>query len=93
MPRALSAAETKVVAASNDLQDTATARSRRGIGDDRAVISAEAEVIQQRDAATALQAQAISTDIALIKALGGGYRFAGIGAPDSPESVSKTGSR
>jgi len=81
------------VAASNDLKDTASARSRRGIGDDRAVISAEAEVIQQRDAATALQAQAISTDIALIKALGGGYRFAGIGAPDSPESVSKTGSR
>ena len=47
------------VAASQSLQDTATARSNRGIGDDRAVIGAEAEVIQQRDAATALHAQAI----------------------------------
>ena len=71
------------VAASQSLQDTSAARSRRGIGDDRAVIAAEAEVIQQHDAATALQAQAISTDIALIKALGGGYRFAGVGAGDA----------
>ncbi|HVT33661.1 MAG TPA: efflux transporter outer membrane subunit [Rhodanobacteraceae bacterium] len=68
------------VAASRSLQATATARSKRGIGDDRAVIGAEAEVIQQQDAATALHAQALSTDIALIKALGGGYRFAGVDA-------------
>jgi len=77
------------VAASESLQDTATSRSRRGVGDDRSVISAEAEVIQQRDAATALHAQALSTDIALIKALGGGYRFAGVAKP----SVSQAGSR
>ena len=75
------------VAASDSLKETAAARSRRGIGDDRAVIAAEAEAIQQRDAAIALHAQAISTDIALIKALGGGYRFAGIGARD--DSVSQ----
>jgi multidrug efflux system outer membrane protein len=82
------------VAASESLQDTSAARSRRGIGDDRAVIAAEAEVIQQRDAATALQAQAISTDIALIKALGGGYRFAGTGASSDPApSVSQTHSQ
>ncbi|MET0229577.1 MAG: efflux transporter outer membrane subunit [Rhodanobacteraceae bacterium] len=71
------------VAASQSLQGTATARSSRGIGDDRAVIGAEAEVIQQQDAATALHAQAISTDIALIKALGGGYRFEGVGTDDA----------
>jgi multidrug efflux system outer membrane protein len=71
------------VAASRSLQDTAAARSKRGIGDDRAVIGAEAEAIQQQDAATALHAQAISTDIALIKALGGGYRFAGVGSGDA----------
>ena len=75
------------VAASDSLKETAAARSRRGIGDDRAVIAAEAEAIQQRDAAIALHAQAISTDIALIKALGGGYRFAGIGARE--DSVSQ----
>lgn len=72
------------VAASRSLQQTADARSRQGIGDDRAVIAAEAEVIQQQDAAIALHAQAVSTEIALIKALGGGYRFAGVdGSPDS----------
>ena len=71
------------VAASQSLHDTAAARSKRGIGDDRAVIGAEAEVIQQQDAATALHAQAISTDIALIKALGGGYRFTGVAAGDA----------
>jgi multidrug efflux system outer membrane protein len=80
------------VAASRSLQDTAAARSKRGIGDDRAVIGAEAEVIQQQDAATALHAQALSTDIALIKALGGGYRFAGVDvrsdAGDSPAPAS-----
>jgi multidrug efflux system outer membrane protein len=75
------------VAASRSLQETAAARSKRGIGDDRAVIGAEAEVIQQQDAATALHAEALSTDIALIKALGGGYRFAGVGA-ESPAPVS-----
>ena len=77
------------VAASQSLQDTAAARSRRGIGDDRPVIAAEAEVIQQRDAATALHAQALTTDVALIKALGGGYRFAGVTATDH-DSVSQT---
>jgi multidrug efflux system outer membrane protein len=51
-------------------------------------------VIQQRDAATALQAQAISTDIALIKALGGGYRFAGTDAgSDAKQPVSQTHSQ
>jgi multidrug efflux system outer membrane protein len=78
------------VAASRSLQETATARSNHGIGDDRSVIAAAAEVIQQRDAATALHAQALTTDVALIKALGGGYRFAGVGA-DQNDSVSQPG--
>jgi multidrug efflux system outer membrane protein len=78
------------VAASESLQQTASARSRRGVGDDRSVLAAEAEVLQQRDAQTALHAQAISADIALTKALGGGYRFAGTNAtPDSGPSVSQ----
>ena len=80
------------VAASQSLQDTATARSHRGIGDDRAVIGAETEVIQQQDAATALHAQAISTDIALIKALGGGYRIAATDSGGAPP-VSQAQSR
>ena len=71
------------VTASEALQQTATARSRRGVADDRAVLAADAEVIQQRDAQTALHAEAISADIALTKSLGGGYRFAGTGAVSS----------
>ena len=47
---------------------------------------------QQRDAALALHAEAITTDIALIKALGGGYRFAGVDANAAP-AVSQTQSR
>jgi multidrug efflux system outer membrane protein len=78
------------VAASQSLQDTATARSKRGIGDDRAVLAAEAEAIQQRDAATALRAQAISTDIALTRALGGGYTFAGVEHAGDAPSISDT---
>jgi len=82
------------VAASESLQQTASARSRRGIGDDRSVLTAEAEVLQQRDAATALHAQAISSEIALTKALGGGYRFAGTKAsPDAAPSVSQARSQ
>jgi multidrug efflux system outer membrane protein len=82
------------IAASEALQDTAAARSRRGVGDDRSVLAAEAEVLQQRDAATALHAQAISTDIALIKALGGGYRFAGTaGGAESAPAASQTHSQ
>lgn len=47
-------------------------------------------MIQQRDAAIALHAEALTTDIALIKALGGGYRFAGVGAKnDNNDSVSE----
>jgi outer membrane protein, multidrug efflux system len=76
------------VAASEALQKTATARASRGIGDERSVLAAEAEVIQQRDAETALHAQAIATDIALTRALGGGYRFAG--ADDAAPGVSPT---
>jgi multidrug efflux system outer membrane protein len=77
------------VAASQSLQATATARSQHGIGDDRPVIAAEAEAIQQRDAATALHAEALTTDVALIKALGGGYRFAGVAPNDNNDSVSQ----
>ena len=49
---------------------------------------ATALAIQQRDAATALQAQAISTDIALTRALGGGYTFAGVEHAGDAQSVS-----
>ena len=55
----------------------AQARARQGVRDLRESLGAQATLLLQRDAATQLQAQALSTDLTLIKALGGGYR-----APD-----------
>jgi multidrug efflux system outer membrane protein len=51
----------------------AVARAQQGVRDLRESLGARATLLQQRDAAIQLQAQAISTDLALIKALGGGY--------------------
>ena len=51
----------------------AAARVQQGVRDLRESLGARATLLQQRDAAIQLQAQAISTDLALIKALGGGY--------------------
>ncbi|EIL92835.1 MULTISPECIES: efflux transporter outer membrane subunit [Rhodanobacter] len=65
---------------------SAQARARQGVRDLRESLGAQATLLQQRDAATQLQAQALSTDLALIKALGGGYRSAD--ATTSPSSSS-----
>jgi multidrug efflux system outer membrane protein len=54
----------------------AQVRARQGVRDLRESLGAQAALLQQRDAATQLQAQALSTDLTLIKALGGGYRAA-----------------
>jgi len=72
---------------------------RRGVADDRSLLAAETAVLQQRDAAATLDAQAISTQIALTKALGGGYRLKDApsgdqpAAPTSPINVEKADSR
>lgn len=63
------------------LQEAASARARRGLGDDRSVLAAQAQVLQQRDAAITLHAQAISAELALTKALGGGFRMDNASAP------------
>ncbi len=62
------------LAAERELARTAAARVRRGISDARSVLAAESQVLQQRDALVALDAEAMSAEIALTKALGGGYR-------------------
>jgi multidrug efflux system outer membrane protein len=61
--------------ADRQLLANAQARARQGVRDARESLGAKAELLQQHDAATQLQAQALSTDLALIKALGGGYRI------------------
>ncbi|MFC5435376.1 efflux transporter outer membrane subunit [Rhodanobacter umsongensis] len=60
--------------ADRQLLANAQARARQGVRDARESLGAKAEWLQQRDAAAQLQAQALSTELALIKALGGGYR-------------------
>jgi len=61
------------VAAAQGLRDSAAARMRAGVTDARPLIAAEAQLVQQRDAAAVIAAQKVSADIALIKALGGGF--------------------
>lgn len=60
--------------AAGKLHELALARERQGLLDARGVLGAQVEVLQQRDARASLDAQAIATQIALTRALGGGWR-------------------
>lgn len=71
----------------------AQARARQGVRDLRESLGAQAALLQQRDAATQLQAQALSTDLSLIKALGGGYRAADEATSSSSSSVTAGAAR
>ncbi|HVI55778.1 MAG TPA: efflux transporter outer membrane subunit [Luteibacter sp.] len=53
---------------------SAKARAARGVRDDRESLETEASLAQQLDMDADLRGQALSTDVALIKSLGGGYR-------------------
>ena len=66
--------------ATTELQQTATARARQGLTDIRPALSAESAVLVQRDAVVQLDAAGLSADIALQRALGGGFQ-------DSPGSA------
>ncbi|MDQ6648106.1 MAG: efflux transporter outer membrane subunit [Pseudomonadota bacterium] len=65
--------------ADQQLLSSAQARVRQGVRDARESLLAKAQLLQQRDTATQLQAQMLSADLNLIKALGGGYH-----APERP---------
>jgi multidrug efflux system outer membrane protein len=73
------------VQADRRLVATAQARARQGVRDAREGLAATAQLLQQEDAAVSLHAQALTTDLALIKALGGGYRTP---APDDRRAAS-----
>jgi efflux transporter, outer membrane factor (OMF) lipoprotein, NodT family len=79
--------------ADQQLLANAQARMHQGVRDARESLGAQAELLQQRDAAAQLQAQALSTDLALIKALGGGYRdyTPAASRTESPSSSVTTG--
>jgi len=64
------------------------ARTLSCVRDARESLVAKAQWLQQRDTAVQLQAQAVATDLALVKALGGGYRDAAVERnADSTSSV------
>jgi len=55
------------------MRNTAAARVRQGLTDSRSELMATASWIEQRDAMMQLDSAALSADIALQRALGGGY--------------------
>ena len=62
------------LAAIERLYANARARARRGLTDAGPELAVAAQLAAQRSSALVLQAHALTADIALIKALGGGYR-------------------
>jgi len=62
------------IVAAEDFRKSAQARETRGVADARPTLAASAEVQRQRDAEIQLDAAALTAEIALTKALGGGYR-------------------
>ncbi|MFC5743490.1 efflux transporter outer membrane subunit [Dyella tabacisoli] len=79
------------LAANERLLASAQARSRQGVRDAREGLAATAQWLQQKDNAVSLHAQALSTDLSLIKALGGGYRLSSEAVDSSSTHSSTTG--
>jgi multidrug efflux system outer membrane protein len=73
--------------ADQQLLSSAQARARQGVRDARESLAAEAQLLQQRDTAAQLQAQTLSNDLNLIKALGGGYH-----SPERPAAHNSSSS-
>jgi multidrug efflux system outer membrane protein len=61
------------IAAAERLYQSSLSRGKRGLTDARAEYNASIELIRQHDADTQLVAAGVSAEIALAKALGGGY--------------------
>lgn len=72
---------------------SAQARVRRGVRDARVSLAATAQWLQQKDTAINLHAQALTTDLALIKALGGGYHMPKPAETTSASTTSPSGAR
>ena len=61
--------------AAENFRNSARAREQRGVTDARPALAANAELQRQRDAEIQLDVAALSAEVALTKALGGGYRI------------------
>jgi outer membrane protein TolC len=73
--------QTSAQAAAESAYDLATQRYKAGLGTYLTVLNAEATVLNQRRLGADLKARALDVQIALIRALGGGY------APDADLAV------
>jgi outer membrane protein, multidrug efflux system len=62
------------VEAAERLKSSAAARVRQGVTDSRAELAATESWIEQRDQLLQLDSAALSSDIGLQRALGGGYQ-------------------
>ena len=77
-------------AAAESAYDLATQRYRAGLGSYLNVLTAETNVLAQRRSAADLEARALDTQVALIRALGGGYDAASSEAP-APQRTAQAG--
>ena len=68
------AEQAQALAATESAYDLALQRYRAGLGSYLAVLSAETGVLAQRQQATDLQARLLDTQVALMRALGGGWQ-------------------
>ncbi|WP_313623007.1 efflux transporter outer membrane subunit [Achromobacter sp.] len=68
--------------------DMATARYRNGVGSYLQVLSAESQVLQQKQLLIELQTRGRALHLELIRALGGGYAPQAAQPPQSPQSLS-----
>ena len=68
------AQQAQEIAAVQRLRATAAARVRQGVADDRSLLAVDVRLLREGDAALTLDARALSSEVGLIKALGGGYR-------------------
>jgi len=73
--------------AARQLQSSAAARVRQGLVDSRAELDATEAWLEQRDALLQLDSAALSADIALQRALGGGYDSSPATASSHPTST------
>lgn len=79
------------IAAAERLYQSSLSRGKRGLTDARAEYNASIELIRQHDADTQLVAAGISAEIALTKALGGGYIRDDIGRDDNDNNSKNIG--
>ena len=87
------AQEAGEIVAVQRLRATAAARVRQGLADDRSLLAVDVQLLREADAAMTLDARALSSEVALFKALGGGYRTSTIDNNSTPNSNAADGTQ